>query len=550
MRTPPLSKLLLVSAIAMALTACGGDDDETITPVTPPVTVPPPAASVGDTIGVTVTNKVVSFNLAAPGTEVSNVRITGMQETENVVGIDYRPADGQLYALGSNARIYTLNPQTGVATFKVALSADATDTTLPFTTLTGTDFGVDFNPAADRLRVTGNLGQNLRINVDTGATTTDGVVNGGAAGTQVTSSAYTNSFAGTATTTLYVIDAANANLHAQNPPNNGTLATPVKLNIVPTSLGGFDIDARNNRGYAVMTVGGSRGLYAVDLAATANPVALVATMGNQEEFKGMALKPAAVPMVYGLTDNGRMVGLRAATPGTLVSDVAITGMATGERMLGADVRPADGLVWGLGSNGRLYTVDPATGVATFKVALAADAADLTLPFAALVGANYAVDFNPVANRLRVLSDAGQSLRINVDTGATTTDGAVNRLGALPVVTGGAYTNSFAGTASTALMVLDTDSDNLALVNPPNDGTLANVGPLGVNAAGDVGFDIAGGANGLALAALRAGGAGASLLYRIDLATGAAVPVNGAATPATSTIGNGSLNVIDVVISLK
>eukprot|EP01041_Mallomonas_annulata_P031167 gene31167-53428_t len=106
----------------MALTACGGDDDETLTPGTPPVTVPPPAASVGDTIALTATNKVVSFNLATPGTTVSSVAITGIQPGENVVGIDYRPADGMLYALGSNARLYTLNPQTDVASFKVALA--------------------------------------------------------------------------------------------------------------------------------------------------------------------------------------------------------------------------------------------------------------------------------------------------------------------------------------------------------------------------------------------------------------------------------------------
>lgn len=551
MQTPPLRKLLLATAIALALSACGGDDNSAPSAAAPaPAPAPLPTTPPGDTVAITVTNKVVTFNLAAAGVTTTSVAISGLQADENMVGIDYRPADGMLYALGSTGRLYTLNPGTGVATFKVALTADATDTTLPYASLTGTDFGVDFNPAADRLRVTSNSGQNLRINVDTGATTTDGVVNGGTATTQVTSSAYTNSFAGTGTTTLYVIDVANGNLHTQNPPNNGTLATPVKLNFLPTSVGGFDIDARNNSAYAIMTVGGVRGLYAINLAAAASPATLVTAMQLQEEYKGLALKPTAAPMVYGLTDAGRIVGFRTTTPGTLVSNVPVSGLATGERLLGVDFRPTDGLMWGLGSNGRLYTIDPATGTATFKAALAADATDTTAPYTAVSGASFAVDFNPVANRLRVISNTGQSLRINVDTGATTTDGAINRALALPVVTAAAYTNSFAGTLATQLLAIDGASDNLALVNPPNDGTLANIGLLGLDVTGDVGYDIAGGANGLSLAALRVGGAGASLLHRVDIVTGAAVPVGGAATPATSAIGDGTLNVIDIAISLK
>lgn len=549
MQTPPLSKLLIATAVALALSACGSSSSsDGASPVTD--TTPPPPAPAGDTVAITASNKVVTFNLAAPGVTSTNVAISGLQASENVVGIDYRPADGLLYALGSTGRLYTLNPATGAATFKVALVADATDTTLPYAGLTGTDFGVDFNPAADRLRVTSSNGQNLRINVDTGATTTDGVINGGAANTQITASAYTNSFAGTGTTTLYVIDAVNGDLYIQNPPNNGTLATPVRLNILPTSVGGFDIDARNNSAYAIMTVGGVRGLYAINLAAATSPATLLVSLQVQEEYKGFALKPTAAALVYGLTDAGRIVGFRTATPGTLISNVAVTGLATGERLLGVDFRPADGLMWGLGSNARLYTIDPVTGVATFKAALSADATDTTAPYTAVSGATFAVDFNPVANRLRVISNTGQSLRINVDTGATTTDGAINRALALPVVTAGAYTNSFAGTLTTQLLAIDNASDNLALVNPPNDGTLANIGALGVNAEGDVGYDVAGGANGLSLAALRVGGMGPSLLYRVDIATGAAVPVSGAATPATSVIGDGTLNVVDVAISLK
>jgi hypothetical protein len=544
MHTPPFSKLLLASAIALSLSACGGSDDDT------PVTPPPPVVEAGDTVMLTASNKLASVNLDAPAAIRSSVAITGLQSNEVLLGIDYRPADGMLYGVGSTGRIYTLNPSTGMATVKSTLIADAADTTAPFTALAGTEFGVDFNPVADRLRVVGSTGQSLRINVDTGATTTDGSINGGAVNTAVNAAAYTNAFAGTASTTLFVIDAVNSTLYTQNPPNNGTLALPVTLGASATVVGGFDIDARNNKGYAVMTVGGVRGLYAVNLGATAAAATLVTALNVSEDVKGLAIRTPAAPTVFGLTASARLISFKPASPNTLASDVAITGLAGSERMVGIDFRPKDGLLYGFSSTGRIHTIDPLTGVATFKVAAMADVADLTLPFSVISGTEFAVDFNPVADRMRVISDAGQSLRINVDTGATTTDGTINRAGALPVVTAGAYTNSYAGTTSTALMVIDTDSDSLMLVSPPNDGTLTLVGQLGVALSGDGGMDIAGGANGLALASLRTAGAGPSHLYRIDLGTGLALPVNGTANTALSVIGTGTLNVVDVAVSLK
>jgi hypothetical protein len=538
------TKRLLVSAVALTLVACGSSDDSAV--VIPPEAVVQP----GDAFVLTASNRLVSYNIAAPITARTNVAVTGLQSGENLVGIDFRPADGQLYAVGSTGRVYTLNGATGAATLKSTLAADAADTTLPFTALAGTSFGVDFNPAADRLRIVSDTGQSLRINVDTGATTTDGAINGGAANTAVRAAAYTNSFAGTGSTTLFVLDAANNTLYTQNPPNNGTLTTPVPLGVAATNIGGFDIDAKTNTGYAVMTVGGVRNLYALNLSATTAPATLVGSVGLAEDTRGFALRTPAAPAAYGLTDDARIVTFKVATPNTIDANVAVTGLAGGERLLGFDVRPKDGLLYGISSTGRIVTIDPATGAATVKVTLAADTADTTAPYTAIAGTAFAVDFNPVADRLRVIGSTGQSLRINVDTGATTTDGAINRAGSVPSVTAAAYTNSYAGTTATMLYDIDVTSASLALQNPPNDGTLVNVGALNVAVTGDIGFDIAGGANGLALAALRTGATGPSSLYRIDLATGAAVLINGAATPATSAIGAGAVGLVDVAIALK
>jgi hypothetical protein len=549
MKKPQFAKLVLVSSIALALTACGSDDDDN-NAAPAPITPPPASATVGDVVALTVSNRLISFDRAAPATIRTNVLVTGLQSGENLVGIDMRPTDGMLYGVGSTGRLYTLDPVTGAATNKSRLAADAADTTDAFTALAGTSFGVDFNPMADRLRIVSNTGQSLRINVDTGATTTDGSINGGAANTAISASAYTNSFAGTGSTTLFGIDAVNNTLYTQNPPNNGTLANPVPLGIVAGAVNGFDIDARTNMGYMVATVGGARNLYGVNLAATTAPATLVGALGVTEDIRGIALRAAQTPVVLGLTDDNRLVGFKIGTPNTLDTNVTISGLAPGELVLGIDVRPRDNMLYGLTSTARLITIDPATGVATVKATLAADGTDTTLPYTAIAGTAFAVDFNPVADRLRVISNSGQNLRINVDTGATTTDGVINRAGAAPMVAAAAYTNSVPNATATQLFDVDSTSSVLALQNPPNDGTLVNVGPLGVTVAGDGGMDIAGGANGLVLAALRTTAGGPTSLYRVDITTGAGTLIGGAANPATSRIGSGMPGVKDIAIWLR
>ena len=548
MNQPLFARLLLASAMSAALAGCGSSDDDDA-PVSTPGPLPTPTMSVGDMVALTASNRVVSFNRDTPATIRTTMAVTGLQAGENLVGIDYRATDGLLYGVGSSGRIYTIDPATGAAVVKSTLAVDATDTTAPYTALAGTDFGVDFNPVADRLRVVSNTGQNLRINVDTGATTTDGNINGGAAATAITGSAYTNSFAGTTSTTLYSLDSATDTLYVQNPPNNGTLATPVALGVDGGALNGFDIDGRTNMGYAVMSVGGARTLYSINLAATTAPAIAIGALAVTEEIRGLAARATTAPVVLGLTDAGRIVAFRPATPNVLNGDVAVAGLNAGETLLGIDFRPRDGLLYGITSSARILTIDAATGATTVKATLAADPADTTLPYTAIAGTAFAVDFNPVADRLRVISNNGQNLRINVDSGATTTDGAINRSGPMPMVTAAAYTNSIPGATTTQLMDIDTESDSLALQNPPNDGTLVNVGLLGVPVAGDVGFDIGGGANGIALAALRSSATGPSSLYRIDLATGAATLAAGTATPGLSVVG-ANLGLRDIAISLR
>ena len=146
--------------------------------------------------GVSTANQLVRFDSATPGTVTTVGTISGLQAGENVLAIDFRPANGQLYGLGSSSRLYTINTVNAAGMAVGAAGAF---------TLTGTDFGFDFNPTVDRIRVVSNTGQNLRLNPDTGAiAATDTPLNPGTP--TVSAAAYTNNFSGATTTTLYVID--------------------------------------------------------------------------------------------------------------------------------------------------------------------------------------------------------------------------------------------------------------------------------------------------------------------------------------------------------
>lgn len=153
-------------------------------------------------------------------------------------------------------------------------------------------------------------------------------------------------------------------------------------------------------------------------------------------------------------------------------------------LVGIDVRPADGMLYGLVADGTLYTI-AADGKATMKSKL-----DTMLK----PGGKVTVDFNPVADRLRVMSSDGTSLRVNVDDGKVTTDGS-HKFAATdankdrtPMVGAGAYINSVKGAKETALYNIDLTTGSLVRQAPPNDGVLNTVGPLGATPK-VVAFDI-------------------------------------------------------------
>ncbi|HEX4844215.1 MAG TPA: DUF4394 domain-containing protein, partial [Limnobacter sp.] len=145
-------KWIALALSTMLLGACLESDNESL--------------SQGDVFVLTSNGQLATFNRAAPSVVRTSVAITGVMSGDTLLGMDFRPRDGQLYAVarstpGNGGRLYTINTSTGAATAVATLTAAVGST---YTTIdpAATSFGVDFNPAADALRVISNTGQNLR----------------------------------------------------------------------------------------------------------------------------------------------------------------------------------------------------------------------------------------------------------------------------------------------------------------------------------------------------------------------------------------------------
>lgn len=241
---------------------------------------------------------------------------------------------------------------------------------------------------------------------------------------------------------------------------------------------------------------------------------------------------AQAELIYGISVPGtggatNLVSFDSATPASTTNVGAITGLVAGHTLRGIDFRPSNGQLYAISSSGtaaQLYTVNLTTSVATPV------GAGFTLTGSA--STRVSLDFNPVADALRVVTGSGQSYRVNANTGALIaqdTSIATAGSGATPLISGVAYTNNFAGATQTTLYAYDFLLDNLGTIGgingvpSPNGGVFNIVGGSGI-VTGDagLGFDISG-ATGIAYLSVDDfnGSAGFNAeFFSINLVTGA------------------------------
>jgi 3D (Asp-Asp-Asp) domain-containing protein len=414
---------------------------------------------------------VVRFSPFVPGTSTS-VAVTGIQNSEILVGMDQRPATGQLMGLGVNAdtntaSLYLIDPQTGTATVVGAAAGliayqDATATPIDLPSPSVAGYGFDFNPTVDRVRVVTSTGLNLRVNplngtavdgnvMDVG-TNPDGMINGG--GTGVSHTAYTNSFGGATVTTQYGLDDVSDSLYIQNPPNVGTLTvgTPLTLNGTPlniSNVGGFDIPnfvtvSTSNtpavgQGWLVTDVASISSLYRVNLAdgvATSvgspltalsslailsvpvAPVVVSPTTANVEAFSatlgGTLSDHGGAPILQ----RGVVFSLTSANADPMLGGTGVT-QAVSMNVTNVFSTDVTGLTGNSGYSFRAYATTEAgtsySPVATFTTTLV----EIPEFDDASVGASISLNVGKFPGAILTVSGLPQGLRFNPATGTIT-----------------------------------------------------------------------------------------------------------------------------------
>jgi hypothetical protein len=283
-------------------------------------------------------------------------------------------------------------------------------------------------------------------------------------------------------------------------------------------------------------------------------LALALLMGALLVF-ATANKATAAPdgpeRVFALTENDSLLRFDGDTPRD-TQRMRITGLNPGSSLVGIDFRPSaqapaaaqQGKLYGVSDDGFIYTINPGTGEATQGPQLTANGVPVVL-----LGTSFGIDFNPTVDRLRIVSDQDQNLRANVDTGATTVDGPLQyaagdpNAGQNPSVGSVAYRNSQPaafGTTNTELYDIDSQTDDFAEQDPPNNGTLVTEGELGRNIQEPSGFDIVTNGDSPAgdrgFAALKPMRSESTFFYRVNLENGNTAMIGRIASRGTTVEG--------------
>ncbi len=232
--------------------------------------------------------------------------------------------------------------------------------------------------------------------------------------------------------------------------------------------------------------------------------------------------------VHALTQGLELLTLNAGQPGRILQRVALKGLPSGEALVGIDYRVSKGVLFTLSRSGRVYTINTESGALT--------PVGGTPIATAMEGAAFGFDFNPAADRIRVVSNTGQNLRLHPDTGVlVAVDTPLDygpgdpQAGQKPQLLAAAYTynkkdekitTNFAIDGRTGTLVRQGSAEGAQPVVSPNTGRLFTVGALGTGSVQDASMDIAD-TSGAAFAALRSTAQGPTRLYLVNLESGKA-----------------------------
>ncbi|HEX5707490.1 MAG TPA: DUF4394 domain-containing protein [Pyrinomonadaceae bacterium] len=469
--------------------------------------------------------ELVIFDSNTPNVVIRQGEITG--PPSSLIGIDFRPATGRLYALGSDSRLYLVNLETFAATPVVEFTQPGVEPT------TSNQFGFDFDPFEDRARLVGTTGQSLSIQpdpffTDPPARQDPPIQQGG----EIITVAYDNNFDGATHTMLYGFRrSGNQLVRISTATGEVTLVGPT--GVLAAANGGMDIAPVSGTAYAVLKLNSPTviipDLYRINLATGA------ATLIGPLPSPGLVVDIAVMPpqfTLYAVNDEQKLARFSSSSIESTNGEAPITGLLPGETVTDIDVRPANGALYALGrtSDGsvtHLYTIHPLTGVAT-----------LVSPTALPLTGEAGMDFDPTIDRLRITTST-QNLHVRPSDGAVATHTPLfyppsdPHAGREPSPVAMAHSDNWAGTSSATSYLLDSiqccserpllarlGSAGGAPISPNSGRLIAIDGPL--NETGlpvdHAGFDIAPGVRGPAYASFISMDDGFSRVYTIKLAT--------------------------------
>ena len=323
----PMAFAVVLIATSGLLSACGGGSSDG-----PRIQVSPANAylltSQNRIIGVDLDDTQYARSVTSVGRNAVALGAPGhsaklLDIDEQILDIDYRNAEGRLYALtrlGSEGRIIRIDGQ--LITRLGTLSADPADTSAPYTSLSSSAaYTIDFNPAVDKLRIIGNDGTNLRVTITPGAqvdsaTTanpvtptalviTDELINcqpTPCATPTIVGAAYTDEGPKTSTRSTRLFGLDKLNTYALT-ANAGTVTTVRSLGVTSIStVNGYDINPANNQGVAIFTIDGALSIYAIDSTLggsgnAATKLTSLPSLPSPETYIGLSLVTGANPTV-------------------------------------------------------------------------------------------------------------------------------------------------------------------------------------------------------------------------------------------------------------